>query len=80
MMILVGARSGATGLQAMGGSARARATHELRHVIDAGSKKNRAHVKENKVDDGRIPDQANGRPKGSYSAREPSEDLALLAR
>ena len=35
MMILVGARSGTTGLQAMGGSARARAKHELHHVIVA---------------------------------------------
>ena len=49
-------------------------------IQSTGTKKNRAHVKENKVEDGRIPDQANGRPKGSYSARESSEDLALLAR
>ena len=49
-------------------------------IQSTGTKKNRAHVKENKVEDGRIPDKANGRPKGSYSARESSEDLALLAR
>ena len=34
-MMMVGARGGVTGLQAMGGSARARATHELHHVIAA---------------------------------------------
>lgn len=49
-------------------------------IQSTGTKKNRAHVKENKVEDGRIPDKANGRPKGSYSARESSEDLTLLAR
>ena len=49
-------------------------------IQSTGTKKNRAHVKENKVEDGRIPDQANGRPKGSYAARESTEDLALLAR
>lgn len=43
------------------------------------TKKSPSPLKENKVDGPNI-DKANGRPKGSYSLREPSEDLALLSR